>query len=168
MEFAAETKRLYLRPLHEKDSSFILELVNTKGWLEFIGDRKIYSLEDASEYIAMILHNHNYNYTVIEEKSTHIPIGVVSFLQRDNHLYPDLGFALLPEYEYQGFAFEACHTFLQYLKEHTSTDIIIGIAKSNNQKSIKLLQKLGFTFQYNYVEFRAEQAVFQLNLDKEL
>lgn len=168
MEFSTETERLYLRPLNEKDSSFILELVNTKGWLEFIGDRKIYSLENAIEYIAMILHNNNYHYTVIEEKSKHIPIGVVSFLQRDNHPYPDLGYAMLPEYEHQGFAFEACQTFLQYLKEHTATDTIIAIAKSNNHKSIKLLQKLGFTFQYNYIEFRTEQAVYQLNLDKEI
>ena len=45
------TERLSLDILTINDHAFIRELVNTEGWLKFIGDRKIYSDEDAIAYI---------------------------------------------------------------------------------------------------------------------
>jgi RimJ/RimL family protein N-acetyltransferase len=42
-----ETERLLLRPFNTDDAPFILELVNSPGWLQFIGDRNIHSIEDA-------------------------------------------------------------------------------------------------------------------------
>ncbi|MEO0066067.1 MAG: hypothetical protein RI983_1393, partial [Bacteroidota bacterium] len=35
-----KTSRLNIRPINLVDSKFMLELVNTKGWLKYIGDRK--------------------------------------------------------------------------------------------------------------------------------
>ncbi len=38
-----KTNRLTLRKLEEKDCSFILELLNTEGWLKFIGNRNVHN-----------------------------------------------------------------------------------------------------------------------------
>ena len=51
MNFVLATDRLTLRPFTNADAGFIVELVNTPGWLEFIGDRNIHTEEDAINYL---------------------------------------------------------------------------------------------------------------------
>jgi [ribosomal protein S5]-alanine N-acetyltransferase len=46
-----ETDRLTLSKVTEDDASFILALLNTPGWLKFIGDRGVKTIEDAQKYI---------------------------------------------------------------------------------------------------------------------
>jgi len=36
-----ETERLSLREFNTTDSTFIIQLLNSEGWLKFIGDRHI-------------------------------------------------------------------------------------------------------------------------------
>jgi hypothetical protein len=43
--------RIRLRHLQIQDAEFILSLVNTPGWLEFIGNRDVHTLEDAKLYL---------------------------------------------------------------------------------------------------------------------
>ena len=74
-----ETARLNIRPLHLDDKNFILELVNTKAWLQFIGNRKINTLKTAEEYIQKIIDNKNFFYSVFELKNTNLPIGIITF-----------------------------------------------------------------------------------------
>ena len=46
-----ETERLFLQPTTEEDAGFILELLNSPKWLEYIGDRSVHTEEDAKQYI---------------------------------------------------------------------------------------------------------------------
>ena len=78
-----ETDRLIIRPLSLNDCAFILELLNSKGWIEFIGDRKVFDLNAAQAYINKILEKENFSYNVFEIKETKEPIGIVTFLYRD-------------------------------------------------------------------------------------
>lgn len=39
MNVSIETEKLNIRPLRIEDADFIIQLLNTKGWLQFIGDR---------------------------------------------------------------------------------------------------------------------------------
>ncbi len=93
-----KTKRLLLDIVSTTDWNFISELVNTEGWIEFIGDKNIHSKEDSIAYINKILDNPNFTYWVIRLRDTNIPIGVVSFIKRDYLKYYDIGFALLPSF----------------------------------------------------------------------
>ncbi len=43
------TRRLFLDLIIEDDHDFILSLVNTEGWLQFIGDRNVHSKDDSIE-----------------------------------------------------------------------------------------------------------------------
>lgn len=47
----AETNRLILSKITIDDAAFILELMNTLGWLKYIGDRNIKTVEAAVEHI---------------------------------------------------------------------------------------------------------------------
>jgi hypothetical protein len=41
------TERLLLRPVTLEDGPFILELLTSKSWLDNIGNRSVYTLDDA-------------------------------------------------------------------------------------------------------------------------
>ena len=46
-----KTKRLLIRPVIIEDAPFILELMNTPKWIQFIGDRNVKTVDAASNYI---------------------------------------------------------------------------------------------------------------------
>ena len=146
MDFHLETERLLIRPIEIGDANFMLQLMNTEGWLKYIGDRNVRSINQAIEYIHKFISNPDFNYYVISLKNDTSPIGVLSFLKRDEYEFPDLGFALLPDFERSGFAYEAASAYLNHFKSSSEIKQIIGITKENNIKSIQLLEKLGFSF----------------------
>ena len=140
-----QTTRLNLQQLTLEDDAFIFELVNTSGWLTFIGDRNVLSVQDAASYIQRISSSAQINYWVVRIKESLTPIGVVTFIKRDYLDFPDLGFAFLPAYAGQGYAFEASSVVLQHLLE-TNASILATTLAANNT-SIRLLEKLGFRYQ---------------------
>ncbi len=146
MNLYLETDRLYIRPLMIEDVDFIIELLNSKGWIQFIGDRNVKDIKAANDYIQKILLNTKYFYTVFEIKETNTPIGIVTFLYRENRNYPDIGFAMLPQYEKKGYAFEAANNYLEALNKNQFGKII-AITKPDNKNSITLLKKLGLKFE---------------------
>lgn len=145
-----KTSRLNIRPIHLVDSRFMLELVNTRGWLKYIGDRKVHTVADAEQYIQRILDNPVYFYHVIEVSNSNEPVGVISFLKRDSQQYYDIGFAMLPKFERRGIAFEACTAYMQAIQADQVFENLIAICLPNNEPSIALLKKLGFTFQKEF------------------
>jgi ribosomal-protein-alanine N-acetyltransferase len=151
MNLNIETDRLYIRPLIIKDVDFIIQLLNSKGWIQFIGDRNVKDIKAANNYIQRILLNNNYFYSVFEIKETNTPIGIVTFLYREDKNHPDIGFAMLPQYEKKGYAFEAVKSYLDTLKKN-QVGKITAITKPDNKNSISLLKKLGLVFEKSYIE----------------
>jgi RimJ/RimL family protein N-acetyltransferase len=158
-----QTERLSLRPLNPEDSPFIFRLLNTEGWLTFIGDRNVTNTRDAKDYIQKILCQTKYFYTVVELKETGQAIGIVTFLERENQKYPDIGFALLPEFERKGYTFEACKRYLEEVKSINKYENILGITLSNNVKSINLLRKLGLKHELDFTEQEQAFSLYSIN-----
>src|SRR5690242_10451129 len=92
------SKRLLLTKLSLDDADFIFELVNSPGWLKFIGDRNVKAPEDARMFILKILNNPSVNYWIVRVQELLLPIGVVSFIKRDYLDFYDIGFAFLPKH----------------------------------------------------------------------
>jgi [ribosomal protein S5]-alanine N-acetyltransferase len=157
-----QTDRLLIRPIALTDAEFILKLVNAEGWLKYIGNRNIAHVLDAEKYIQKILNNELFFYSVIELKESNIPIGIVTFLNRPQHQHPDIGFALLPNFEKQGYAFEACKTYLDEVLKTNEYENILGITLPNNQKSIQLLEKLGLHYVRNYQDANQVLSLYSL------
>ena len=150
MYLKINTNRLTLRPIAIVDAEFMLEIVNSPGWLKFIGDRNVHDIIDAEAYIQRILDNPLYFYHVIEMNDTTDPVGVISFLKRDSQKYYDIGFAMLPNFERRGIAFEACTAYMHAIQADQAFENLIAICLPNNEPSIALLEKLGFTFQKEF------------------
>ena len=146
-----ETDRLVINNLHITDAPFILELVNTPGWLQYIGDRGIKNIRDAENYITngpMASYAKNgFGLYLVTLKSTATSIGICGIIKRDTLEHEDIGFALLPQYTGKGYAFEAAYAVLQYAREKLGLKKIAAITLEANYKSVNLLIKLGFVFE---------------------
>ena len=151
MQNIFETERLLLRQFTLDDSPFILKLLNTDTWLRFIGDRKIKSLEDAKQYLIngpiKSYQTNGYGLSLVALKDSGEPIGMCGILKRDTLNAPDIGYALLPEYEGQGYAYEIAKATLTYALQTLCMPQILAITKGDNDRSVKLLHKLGFKFE---------------------
>ncbi len=138
------TSRLLLKPLASNDNGFILELVNSEGWLKYIGDRNINSLEDASVYIQKVNSNSLITYWVAKLKEANNSIGIITFIKRSYLDHYDIGFAFLPKFTNNGYAFEATKAVLSQIIQQQVHTNILAITVPENKDSIRLLEKLGF------------------------
>jgi RimJ/RimL family protein N-acetyltransferase len=73
-------------------------------------------------------------------------IGMCGLIQREELDGIDLGYAFLPESQGQGFACEAGQAVLEYANKQLGMRRILAIVSPGNDKSISVLQKLGFSF----------------------
>ncbi len=148
IDFRLNTDRLELRKLTIQDADFILKLVNTEGWLQYIGDRNVHNELDAENFIqTWALDRYKtfgYGPFIIQLKSTDEIVGICGLFKRDHLEYPDLGFALLPDFYGQGLAQEASKLVIKYAFEKLQLPKIYAITAANNTSSTKLLHKLGF------------------------
>jgi RimJ/RimL family protein N-acetyltransferase len=146
-----ETERLLLRQFTVDDAQFILTLLNEPSFLRYIGDKQVRNLKDAEAYILngpiASYKQYGFGLLLVELKETHTPIGMCGLLKREELPDADIGFAFLPAYWNKGFAFEAAAAVLQDARERLRLERILAITSLDNESSIKLLQRLGFSFE---------------------
>lgn len=158
------TSRLVLQPIAVDDYAFVLQLVNSDGWIQFIGDRNVHSEEAAKVYIRKIQQTPNLIYWVARLNDNQTPVGIISYMKRvylDNY---DLGFAFLPEFQQQGLAFEAARGILDFVTNNMHEKTILATLLPENVKSIKLLEKLGFQFSATVDVEKECLHIYQLNV----
>lgn len=146
MEKKLRTKRLLLEPLEVNDADFIFKLVNLPDWIQFIGDRHVHSKADSEAYIQKMNNNPKVDYWIVKLKEEPVAIGVITFIKRDFLEHHDIGFAFLPAYRQQGYAYEATAAILQEAKKDPAHAHILATVVKANVKSVKLLEKLGLRF----------------------
>ena len=108
-------------------------------------------LEDARQYIlngpVASYERNAFGLYLVELRESHTPMGMCGLIQREELPDPDIGFAFLPEFWNKGFAFEAATAVLQDARERLRLERILAITSLDNEASIGLLQRLGFTFE---------------------
>jgi RimJ/RimL family protein N-acetyltransferase len=148
MTHTSLTERLILRKVTVEDADFLLELFNTPTWLKYIGDRNIHTVEEAAEYITNgplpFYATHGFGSYCLQLRDSGTRIGMCGLYKRDNLNYYDLGFALLPEFEGKGYAREACEYVLKESRDVLHMNSLLAITNKSNDRSIQLLQRLGF------------------------
>jgi RimJ/RimL family protein N-acetyltransferase len=144
----AETARLRLRWFDTGDSLFILRLLNEPSWIRFIGDKGIKSRDDAIRYIengpVAMYGRMGFGLYAVELKESGELIGMCGLIKREALQDVDLGFAFLPDFWRNGYAFEAASAVMSFGKKVLGLDRIVAILSQDNDRSRKLLEKLGF------------------------
>ena len=143
-----ETERLLLKPISLEDAELIFELLNSPKWIKHIGDRNIKSIKDAKKYIRtkMLPQQIRIGFSVytLVIKQNYIKIGTCGLYDRDGIDGIDIGFALLPEYEKKGYAFDSSKKLMNVAFNEFGIKEISAITTEENISSNKLLHRLGF------------------------
>jgi RimJ/RimL family protein N-acetyltransferase len=160
------TNRLQLDILALQNAEFIMELLNTPGWIQFIGDRNITSKEKATEYIEKIMANPNVTYWVVSIKDSKTAIGLVTLIKRDYLEHHDIGFAFLPQYNGKGYALEASAEILSALTTDPAHTHIVAITLKENANSINLLKKMGLRFDKEVIDNGETLLLYSASTDK--
>jgi RimJ/RimL family protein N-acetyltransferase len=145
------TERLVIRRFTEDDAPFILHLVNEPSWLRFIGDKGVRTLEDARAYLRDgpldSYAQRGFGLYLVALKSDAAPLGMCGLIKRETLADVDLGFAFTPESWGRGYALEAATAVLAHAQRDLGLRRIAAITSLDNERSIRVLEKLGLTFQ---------------------
>jgi len=145
-----KTERLIIRPTTTADAAFVYEVMNSKGWLEFIGDRGIKTIEDAKNYILEKMRPQQerlgYSNNTVIRKSDGVKMGSCGLYDREGLEGVDIGFSFLPEYGKQGYALESALKVKELALTEFGLTQINAITTVANINSQKLLKKLGLRF----------------------
>jgi RimJ/RimL family protein N-acetyltransferase len=124
--------------------------VNDPAFIEHIGDRGIRTLDEARRAVlegpAAMQESLGHSLYVVELKEGAARIGMCGLIKRDTLAEVDIGYAYLPQYRGQGYAFEAGQAVLDYAPTIGITRVV-AITSPNNIASNQLLLKLGLKFQ---------------------
>ncbi|HEV7683636.1 MAG TPA: GNAT family N-acetyltransferase [Pyrinomonadaceae bacterium] len=146
-----ETDRLVLRKLTAEDADFILDLLNQPSFLRYIGDKGVRTFEDAIRYIETgpqaSYERFGFGLYLVKSKESGVSLGMCGLLKRDSLPDVDIGFAFLPGYWSQGYAFEAARAVMTYGREVLGLKRIVAITSPDNAASIRLLEKVGLRFE---------------------
>lgn len=150
MKNILRTKRLLIRMLNLDDAHFLVQLLNSPGWLEFIGDRDVKTEDDVKVYLQngpfVSYEKFGYGLYLVSLLETGKPIGLCGILKRENLDHPDLGFAFLPEFIGKGYAYEAAKGVIQFAGERLKIKTLLAITLPENTSSIRLLEKVGMKY----------------------
>jgi RimJ/RimL family protein N-acetyltransferase len=145
------TDRLSIRRLSVDDAEFMLRLLNEPSFLKNIGDKGVRTVEEARSYILdcpiASYEKLGFGMWLVEMKESGAPIGICGLLKRDALEDVDIGYALLPEFWSRGYAFEAAAAVLSYARDTLGLTRVVAITNVDNRSSIRLLEKLGFTYE---------------------
>jgi RimJ/RimL family protein N-acetyltransferase len=152
MQLNIETERLRIRALTIIDAGFMMQLMNTPTWIKNIGNRNVNDKTSASNYIANnIINSYNINgfgLFLVTQKKDNQSAGICGIVKREGLTIPDLGFALMPNFEGKGIATEASKAVIKYAQESLRIVQLAGITKPENTASIRVLEKVGMEFKH--------------------
>jgi len=146
-----KTRRLVLRPFTLADAPFIVELLNSEGWLRFIGDRSVRTLDDARTY----LHDgpmkmqalHGFALWAVQRRKDGAAIGMCGLIRREGLDDVDVGYGFLPRHTGRGYAREAAAATLRHGFEQLGLKRIVAITHPDNAGSVRVLQAIGMQFE---------------------
>lgn len=154
MKYILETERLRLREFTLDDSLFIIDLMNSPGWLKFIGDRNVRTIEQAKKYLEngpiRSYRENGFGLSMVERKEDGVPVGMCGILRRDTLETPDIGFAFLPTFSGKGYAFEIASAVMAYAESNLGLARMSAITVRENDRSISLLEKLGMMYRSKF------------------
>ena len=145
-----QTERLSLRHFERADAPFLMQLLNTEGWIKYIGDRNVHTLAEAETYMLRFTEHyalHGFGFYLVERTADRTPLGMCGLMCREGLDDIDIGFAFMPEFGGQGYAYEAAAATMLHARNDLNRSTVLAITVAYNAKSIRLIEKIGLTFQ---------------------
>lgn len=170
INYILQTERLVLRQLTLTDTPFIIELLNTPGWIKYIGDRNVKTAAQARQYLAngplSSYAANGFGLWLVALRNSHAPVGMCGLIKRGYLPHPDIGYAFLPQHTGQGYAFEIAGAVLQFAFSKLKMEKILAITLADNAASVKLLLKLGMAYEETFVDEKHNETLDRYGISK--
>jgi [ribosomal protein S5]-alanine N-acetyltransferase len=145
-----ETERLILREVDEGDAAFVLELLNSPGFIENIADRGVRTLDQTRAYIAERIAasyaEHGFGMWAVVPKGEAAPVGLAGLVKRDVLPHVDVGYAFLEPAWGKGYAEEAAAAVLAFARDILGLSTVVAITTPDNRASQRVLEKIGLCY----------------------
>ena len=151
-----ETERLLLRPYTMDDVESSYQVNRDPEVSRYTGDGGPKTREEMAtilrDHVLADYQKHGYGRYLVFHKEAEQNIGFsgLKYLPEEDEV--DIGYRFAKKFWGQGIATESCHPFLAYGFEVLQLPSIIGMVLPDNKGSIRVLEKLGFTFERDFME----------------
>ena len=148
MQPILETNRLVLRELHPNDAEPFYQLNLNPNVIRYTGNTAFNNREEAAHFLENYQDYklNGYGRWAVLDKSNNEFLGWCG-LKYDKALdETDIGFRFFENYWNKGYATESAKACIAYGFEKLQLETIIGRAMQENVASIKVLEKIGLTF----------------------
>jgi [ribosomal protein S5]-alanine N-acetyltransferase len=164
-KFALRTERLVLSPFREADIDELLQIFRDADVRRYLLDDGLVDREWVSaEVRASTSHFAAHGYGLWCMRTDHGGgiIGFVGF--RFFHEPPELQLVcgLLPGSWHRGLATEACRRVIRYAFEELGFDRVVADADAANADSVRLMQRLGMTYERRVDRARLDTVCYEL------
>lgn len=143
-----KTERLTLRQLKINDAEEIFALRSDESVNKYLDRKPSRTIDDAKKFIEMINENTQRNdsiYWAITLNDTDKLIGTICLFDfSDDDTKAEIGYELLPEFLGRGLMQEAASKVIDFGVQYIELHSIEAYTHSENQSSIRLLEKLNF------------------------
>ncbi len=143
-----ETSRLFLREFSILDAHNLFELNNDPEVIQYTGDKAFKTKVESDIFIKNYNHYQKYGFGrwAVIRKSDSEFLGWCGLKFSPDVDEVDIGFRFHKRFWNQGFAAEAARSCLEYGFQKLNLTSIVGRAMNENLSSIRVLEKIGLTF----------------------
>ena len=142
---------MLFRSLCIDDAGFIIQLLNEPSFIRHIGDKGVRTGEDAKQYLLSgpidSYDRFGYGLNMVELKKSGELIGMCGLVRREDLDDADIGFAMLEQHWSKGYAAESAEAVMRHARKTLNLQRIVAIVAPDNRSSIRLLEKIGLTFE---------------------
>ncbi len=133
-----ETARMIIRRFTLDDAQDLYEILGDNQAMEFC--EKAYSFEKTKEFLSSFCIEQKGAFAAVHKENRKV-IGYLLFKELESGCY-EMGWIFNRRYWNQGFAFESCHTLIEYAFHHLNAHKIFA-ETIDSVKSTNLMKKLG-------------------------
>lgn len=161
-----ETERLLLRPYTLDDAEVAFAVNCDPEVSKYSGDGGVKTREE----MGVILRDHviadyaKYGYgryaVVLKESAEYIGFSGLKYLADVDSV--DMGYRFAKKIWGQGIATESCRPFLEFAFQTLGLKKLIGVVMPENTGSVRVLEKLGFSLERQFVEDGVDWRQYQL------
>lgn len=141
-----KTERLMIRRFCMDDAAACFAFMSDDQGMHLDGCKPFHAMDDAY-WERMKLFEQREGQYVIVLQSTNEVVGTINVFADDSRAVEakEIGYAISPKHQRNGYAFEAISAILKLLQKDLLLDMVVAGVLPENVPSIRLLEKLGFT-----------------------
>ena len=152
------TERCQLKPISDQDYESIKRLYMNEEVRKYLGG----TVDEVSFMIRFQMMLDSAHYWTVSLKETKEFIGLVFLDYCHNRIDTEIGFQFLPAFWGKGYATEAVEKVVEYGLYTLYLPVIAAETHTNNERSCKLLKRVGMKFEKTLERFGKQQSIFSV------